>query len=286
MELDVELFDESLVEDRDLEEKFIDFILNYSAPDAEGMPFFPYLRILESITETENASIVISYSDLVVHKPELAKLLLENPREVIKLMNRAIRRVIKKLHPSISDKFVRRFRVRIKDLGMEIPIRSIFRGDKIGKLVEFRALIVRATQVKQFLRRAQYQCEVCGTVFIHETEEFYVKPRMCPNPSCGNTSPNKFRLLPTGKEFEEYQELLVQEMPEELPAGKLPESCIVIVYGDLVDKVRPGDRIKITGIVLTEPERKLIEGRRPVFRTYVEAVYIEKPETEEKQGHK
>lgn len=269
--------------DEEIKNEFKNFLLNFSTTDEKGKPYFPYLNILEAMFDRRIRSISISYPDLALYNPRLAKLLLDNPREVLKIFATALQETIKDLHPEIPENILRRYRVRIKDIGGEVPIRNLFLSDYVGKIVEFRALIVRTTQVKQFLRRALYVCDVCGRIFPFESQEFYVKPRTCPYPDCSNTSPGKIRLLSEGQEFEEYQELVVQELPEELPAGKLPESCAVIVYGDLVDKVRPGDRVKITGIVLTEPERKLIEGRRPLYRTYVEAIYIDKAETEEEE---
>ena len=37
-------------------------------------------------------------------------------------------------------------------------------------------------------------------------------------------------------------------MPERAPTGKLPRSIDAIIMQDLIDKVKPGDRIAITGV--------------------------------------
>jgi DNA replication licensing factor MCM3 len=48
--------------------------------------------------------------------------------------------------------------------------------------------------------------------------------------------------------FKDYQILLVQEPPERTPVGQLPRSVEVIVEEDLVEKVKPGDRIQSIGV--------------------------------------
>lgn len=37
-------------------------------------------------------------------------------------------------------------------------------------------------------------------------------------------------------------------MPERAPTGLLPRSIEVVIMQDLVDKVKPGDRIKVVGV--------------------------------------
>ncbi|MEX0569497.1 MAG: AAA family ATPase, partial [Candidatus Njordarchaeota archaeon] len=272
-----------IISEEEIESQFKSFITNFVVPGDDGAPIFLYLKMIETLFDEKSRSVVISYSDLAMENPSLARFLLERPKEALKIFDRALRNVIREIHKDVPESVINRYRIRVKDIGPEIAIREIFSSDNINRIVAFRALVVRVAQVKQFLRRAVYICESCGRAFPYESDEFYSKPRSCAYPDCPNTNPNKFILAKEGKEFEEYQEIVVQELPEELPPGKLPESCTIIVYGDLVDKVRPGDRIKITGIVLAAPERRLVEGRKPLFKTYVEAVFFEKQETEEEE---
>ena len=45
--------------------------------------------------------------------------------------------------------------------------------------------------------------------------------------------------------------ITIQEMPERAPTGQLPRSIQVILENDLVDKIKPGDRMQVTGVFRT-----------------------------------
>jgi DNA replication licensing factor MCM3 len=67
-------------------------------------------------------------------------------------------------------------------------------------------------------------------------------------------------------QYKDYQVLTMQETPETAPLGQLPRSCDVIVENDLVDRCKPGDRVRIIGIYRPVGGKAAV-ANSAVFRT-------------------
>jgi DNA replication licensing factor MCM3 len=48
--------------------------------------------------------------------------------------------------------------------------------------------------------------------------------------------------------YKDHQTICLQEMPERAPMGQLPRSIELVLDHDLVDKIKPGDRVAIVGV--------------------------------------
>ena len=59
-------------------------------------------------------------------------------------------------------------------------------------------------------------------------------------------------------------------MPENAPPGQLPRSVQVILQNDLVDSIKPGDRVEVTGVYRAAPNVHM-GVTRGTFRTQIVA---------------
>jgi len=53
--------------------------------------------------------------------------------------------------------------------------------------------------------------------------------------------------------FKDFQKFNLQETPENAPPGQIPLSCEVICEGDLADKAKPGERVRVIGVYRSFP---------------------------------
>jgi len=276
------IFDEKDI--KEIEENFYNFLINFYTIDGEGRIINKYLeKLRDVIAEEDKRSIVVDWEDVGRFNHELAEKILTKPDIAIVATNNALRRALKEIHEDMPEDILRRYVVRFRRIGFPTKIRDLTKADFVDNFVRFKAIIVKATRIKEILKRAYFQCKVCGTKFPLEFRDEFVKPSFCINPNCDNEDPRKFTLLQDGQEFEEYQVLTAQELPEELPPGQLPQSINVIVRGDLAGKIRPGDRVTINGILKVAPDRDLKVGRKPLFTPYIESTMIEKESTDEEE---
>jgi len=247
--------------------RFIEFYRSFE--DEEGR--LKYRERIRRMILLKQRSLVIDFPDLMIFDKDLAREIIENPLVYINAANKAIADIVKIEDTEYAKKVT--FNARFRKLPEVIPLRNL-KAEYIGKLITIEGILTRATPAKQQIVEAIFQCESCGEKIIVEQEDNILKqPVKCPNPACGRKGP--FHLLVEESKFRDWQKLVIQERPEELPPGQLPRSIEVIVKDDLVDKARPGDRVRVVGILNVKQDRISPKVRLSTFSTYLEANNIE-----------
>ncbi|CCC80950.1 minichromosome maintenance protein MCM [Thermoproteus tenax] len=230
-------------------------------------------RVLDEVVNMiiqHKRSLEVDFNDVLLFDKELADLIVERPKQTLPIADSAVREVVEEKDPETARR-LRRFYFRVKGSPYAIPLRRL-RSEYIGRLIRVEGIVTRQTPPKHFLYRALYRCTQCGyeLELVQELEKHVEPPPRCPK--CGATK--SFMLVTELSQYIDWQKLIVQERPEELPPGQLPRSIEVILLDDQVDTVKPGDIVSITGVLdLTLSELK--RGRPPILSSYLQSIYIE-----------
>ncbi|CAJ0573879.1 unnamed protein product, partial [Mesorhabditis spiculigera] len=126
-------------------------------------------------------------------------------------------------------------------------------AENVGALVQIHGQVVRTHPVHPELFIGTFVCDDCGVTIRDVAQQFrYTQPSKCTNSHCMNRT--RFSLDIDDSTFVDFQKLRIQEQSDELPRGSIPRALDVIVRGELVESVQPGDRVTITGSLIVIPD--------------------------------
>ncbi len=223
-----------------------------------------YWEELKRVVERypKEKSVVVDFQKLEEFDYKLADELLENPDVLLDAMNAALSRLgIPGWEEGMEIK------IRIKNLPADrtLLVRNIT-SEYIGKLIQVEGIVRQITTVLPKVKVAVWMCKYCKrTQTIVQEGPTLQKPFQC---VCGKKD---FVLLPDQSKWIDFQKIQIQEPLEYLKGGEQARYLDIFLEGDLVNKVVPGDRVVIVGILrLSKPS-----GQKTVYGKYLEALYLE-----------
>jgi len=250
------------------EERFQNFLKSFQTETGE----YKYRERLAQLSVNNSRSLIIDAENLMTFDEAWARSLIENPDEFLKHADKAAFAQLKIEDPEYAEE-ISAVRVRFRKLPEMKKLRVIGAYD-VGNLILIDGILVRASSVKPLLVKAVFKCRRCGeTQSIAQTGIFIRTPLGCANPDCRRIGPLDF--VEEESTFINFQEVRIQEKPEDLPPGQLPRSIDIRLIEDLVDVVRPGDRVSVTGIVRALQEVVPRRGKLRTFELYLDANYID-----------
>eukprot|EP00826_Nyctotherus_ovalis_P004323 TRINITY_DN1092_c0_g1_i1.p1 TRINITY_DN1092_c0_g1~~TRINITY_DN1092_c0_g1_i1.p1 ORF type:complete len:596 (+),score=169.48 TRINITY_DN1092_c0_g1_i1:701-2488(+) len=141
----------------------------------------------------------------------------------------------------------------------------------VDKLIALRGIVIRTSDIVPEMRDAFFRCTVCGQEETATLERAMIQePSVCRN--CHTRS--SFELIHNRSSFSDKQHVKLQETPESIPEGETPQTVHLCCYDELVDFVKPGDRVELTGIyrvqsVRVNPLRRVLKS---VHKTYIDVL--------------
>ncbi|KAJ3064248.1 MCM DNA helicase complex subunit [Rhizoclosmatium hyalinum] len=228
-----------------------------------------------AMCEANGESLEVSFEHLQATNANLAILLSNSPAEILKIFDMVAFEVVLtgfEYYDSIKPEI----HVRITDIPTSDSLRDLRQSD-LNTLVRVQGVVTRRTGVFPQLKLVKYNCMKCGHIMGPFTQDAVMEIKINNCEDCQSRGP--FAVNAEETVYRNYQKITLQECPGSVTAGRLPRNKEVILLWDLVDKVRPGEEIEITGIYRNSFDMNLNSKQGfPVFATVIEANHISKKE--------
>jgi replicative DNA helicase Mcm len=217
-------------------------------------------------------SVEIDFSNLDKFDVELSDYLLENPEEVLPI----VEDVIKQFDTGLVDA---KLKIRFFNLpeSKNIRIRNI-RSEHVGKMITVDGMVKRASEIRPEIAETVFRCPECGNeITIIQTERIITAPVECD--SCRNRK--GFKLV--GQKMKMYDaRWIVVEEPFEIVTGERPSTIGIYLKEDLTsprmqNKTDPGNRIKVVGVMKQLPKR-MKDSRSRQMDIFLDAIHVESVE--------
>jgi DNA replication licensing factor MCM2 len=234
-----------------------------------------YLDRIDHMAQENRESLEISYLHLISQASRIAVWLAECPTQMLEILDEEATNVVRVLYPAY-DQIHPKIHVRIQELPISDPLREL-RQVHLNALIKTSGVVTRRTNILPQLMLVKYNCVRCGYLLgpFLQTGEKEVTPGSCPE--CQSKGP--FSVNQEQTVYRNYQKITIQESPGSVPPGRVPRTKDVILLYDLIDQVRPGEEVEVTGVYTHNFDTSLnTKNGFPVFSTVIEANYLSKSE--------
>jgi replicative DNA helicase Mcm len=249
-----------------LSEQFEDFLK--SVTDKSGSPV--YREKISQLISNEGKSLVVDFGDLLRYNNDLANRVLLEPDSSLASFRIAAFETMRSENALYADRVKRELTVRLRGLTDLVPLRRVDTS-YIDHMLAVSGMVVRTSELRPMMTEAAWACP-SGHLTYQEQDDLQLKrPPKCE--LCGEA--RNFELDRKHSRFIDFQVVRVQELPEELPPGQLPQFFDVNIEGDIVNTARPGDRVVLTGVVRAVPDYTLGQVRTRLFRSQIDCNQVE-----------
>ena len=243
------------------------------------------------LSEDDNV-LIINLDHLRVADPDLWTLILSTPLEQLKTLETVATDTIKEamvLEGEDPDYFDPP-RISFEgNLGKQTVTPRGLKSGLMHKLVKLQGIVTSVTKVKFRLLKSTHYCETTKrTIHKEYNDVFSLRMNDEGNVQSSNNIPTHD---PNGNplvfehglsNFKNIQKAIIQEMPENIPSGLLSRSVEVLLQEDLVDKLKPGERVQIIGV--PRPTATARTNANCIFKVTLMAIGINKLKSIDSDG--
>ncbi|KAI9745811.1 MAG: MCM DNA helicase complex subunit [Claussenomyces sp. TS43310] len=198
--------------------------------------------------------LVISIDEIRSHNSELAEGLLLHPFDYAQTFDRALKNIVKIIPNATkkqTDQDTMYYCAFAGSFGQYACNPRTLSSAHLNRMISLEGIVTRCSLVRPKVVKSVHYNERKNMFHFREyrdqtmtasgatTSSVYPQEDEDGNPLITEYGYSIYR---------DHQTISIQEMPERAPAGQLPRGVDVIMDDDLVDRVKPGDRIQLVGI--------------------------------------
>uniref|UniRef100_A0A8C7MQ68 DNA replication licensing factor MCM3 n=1 Tax=Oncorhynchus kisutch TaxID=8019 RepID=A0A8C7MQ68_ONCKI len=217
-----------------------------------------YHERVRSMVSENRCRLIVNINDLRRRNEKRAKALLKDSFNELVAFQRALKDFVASIDATYAKQF-EEFHVGFEgSFGTKHVTPRTLAARYLGNLVCVEGIVTKCSLVRPKITRSVHYCPATKKTLERKYTDLTSLDAF-PSSSIYPTKDEENNPLET--EFglcvyKDHQTLTIQEMPEKAPAGQLPRSVDIIANDDLVDKVKPGDRVQMVGIYRCLPAKQ------------------------------
>ncbi|KAI6997584.1 DNA replication licensing factor mcm3 [Hortaea werneckii] len=218
--------------------------------------------------------LIVSIDEIRTHSRELADGLLNHPFDYSQAFDRALKDVVRTLgnRPAAetADETMY-YCAYIGSFGEYACNPRTLSSQYLNHMVSMEGIVTKVSLVRPKVVKSVHYNENKNSFHFREYRDQTMTANGAASTSVYPTQDDEGNPLVTEYgycTYRDHQTISIQEMPERAPAGQLPRGVDVIMDDDLVDRVKPGDRIQLVGIYRSLGNRNAGQGSS-TFKTLI-----------------
>ncbi|KAH0337259.1 DNA replication licensing factor mcm3, partial [Aureobasidium melanogenum] len=218
--------------------------------------------------------LAVSLDEIRKHSTEMAEGILNQPFDFSQAFDRAVKNIVNTLPgrpPHETDPDTMYYCAFYGSFGQFATNPRTLSSQHLNHMVSLEGIVTKCSLVRPKVVKSVHYNENKSSFHFREYRDQTMTMNGAASTSVYPTEDDEGNPLVTEYGFctyRDHQTISIQEMPERAPAGQLPRSVDVIMDDDMVDKVKPGDRIQLVGIYRSLGNRNAGSGSS-TFRTLV-----------------
>ncbi|NP_001133652.1 DNA replication licensing factor MCM3 [Salmo salar] len=214
-------------------------------------------KVRDMISENKNR-LIVNINDLRRRNEARATRLMTNAFEELLAFQRALKDLVASVDATYAKQYEEFFVGLEGSFGNKHVSPRTLTSRLLGSMVCVEGIVTKCSLVRPKVVRSVHYCPATKKTMERKYTDMTSLDAF-PSSAIYPTKDEENNPLETEfglSIYKDHQTITVQEMPEKAPAGQLPRSVDIILDNDLVDVVKPGDRVQVIGTYRCLPGKK------------------------------